>query len=191
MTDYTAAAAAFTGRSIAQLAETNPPLIGFSQDAAGAVEISRWDASLGPQPTLAELLGALDAAPTKAQLIAYAEARRATIAAGGIAVNIAAAGAPPQTVEIDTGTDGLAVLANAVQLTSTAPGTSFDWDQDAPVTLSGAQILVIQRAVGLFNQELFSLKTAIRAAINSGAVTTFAQIDDPTSAGLSAWPANS
>ncbi|MGO8738632.1 DUF4376 domain-containing protein [Rhodoblastus sp.] len=129
--------------------------------------------------------------PTPAQLLAYAEALRGKIAAGGISVNIAASGAPPQLVEVGTDTAGLALLANAVQLTSTAPGTPYNWDQAEPVTLTGAQIVAIQVAVGLFNQLLFSQKTAIRAAIAAGTITTFAQIDTPASAGLPAWPANS
>jgi hypothetical protein len=130
-------------------------------------------------------------APTPAQLLAYAEALRAKISAGGISVNIAASGATPQMVEIGTDTAGLAFLANAVQLTATAPGTSYDWDQAAPVTLNGAQVLAIQAAVGLFNQALFTQKTALRAAIAAGTITTFAQIDDPTSIGLPSWPVNS
>jgi hypothetical protein len=129
--------------------------------------------------------------PTGAELIAYAEAKRVAIAAGGISVNIASAGAAPQLVEVGTNTDGLAFLANAVQLTATAPGTSYDWDQAEPVTITGAQVLQIQAAVGLWQQQLFAQKTAIRNAVNSGTIASFAQIDDPTSVGLPAWPANS
>ena len=113
------------------------------------------------------------------------------IAAGGISVNVAASGAPAQMVEVGTDTNGLALLANAVQLTSTAPGTFYDWDQAAPVTLTGAQVLQIQAAVGLFYQQLFAEKTAIRNAINAGTITSYAQIDNPTSVNLPAWPANS
>lgn len=129
--------------------------------------------------------------PTKEQLLAYAEWKRGAIAAGGISVNVAPAGAAPQLCEIGTDTAGLAFLANAVQLTATAPGTSYEWDQSEPVTITGAQVLQIQQAVGLFNQQLFTQKATIRSAINAGTITTYAQVDDPTSVHLPAWPANS
>ncbi len=134
---------------------------------------------------------ALASAPTPAQLLAHAESLRGKIAAGGIVVNIATPGASPQMVEVGTDTTGLALLANAVQLSSTAPGTPYNWDQNEPATLTGAQIIAIQVAVGLFQQLLFAEKTAIRAAIAAGTITTLAQIDDPTLVNLPAWPANS
>ena len=129
----------------------------------------------------------LKAAPplSAASLLGYAEAKRARLAAGGISVNIAPVGSPPKMVEVGTGTDGLAMLANAVQLTSTAPGTSFEWDQAEPVTLTGAQVVGIQVAVGMFNQDLFSQKSAARAGIAAGTITTTAQVD------ALAWPVNS
>jgi hypothetical protein len=129
-------------------------------------------------------------APTQVQLIAYAEQVRNRISTGGISVNVAAAGAPAQMVEVGTDVPGLAFLANAVQLTTTVPGAIYDWDQNEPVNVTGAQVLQIQAAVGLLYQACFSIKTQLRAAINSGAITTTAQIDSPPSP-IPAWPANS
>ncbi len=126
-----------------------------------------------------------------AQLVAYAEAKRAQIASGGISVNVAASGQPAQMIEVGTDTAGLALLANAVWLANASPSASFEWDQASPVTLSGAQVLEIQAAVAAFQQALFAQKTAIRHAIASGAITTTAEVGDPTLVKLSAWPANS
>lgn len=129
--------------------------------------------------------------PTAAALLAYAEQKRALIAAGGISVNVAASGQPEEMVEVGTDTAGLALLANAVLLANALPSASFEWDQATPLTLTSTQVLVIQAAVAAFQQSLFAEKTAIRNAIASGAITTTAEIDDPTTVKLPAWPANS
>lgn len=187
--NYAAAVSALTGKSVDVLFGANP-LVVLKQDAASNLSIASWDASLGPQPTIAALEAALTGAPTRDSLLAYAENKRAAIAAGGLSVNVAAAGATPLLVEVDTDVSGLALLSNAAQLAVSRPDETYHWDQTDPVTLSAAQILALQTAVGLFIQQTFAVKTAIRAAIGSGAVNAFAQIDDPTTVALSAWPQN-
>ena len=183
MTDFAAAAAAYTGQSIAALFFAQPPLVAFVQDAEGVVTISHWDASLGAQPTIAALEAALAAPPTKAALIAYAAAKRWEIETGGI-VQAAA--------RIDTSRESQSLIANAHAYVQASGAASVAYKAASGwVTLDAATITAVALAVGAHVQACFALENQIDTQIAAGTITTTAQIDDPTTVALAAWPPNS
>lgn len=127
-----------------------------------------------------------DPAPTQAQLLAYAEVKRALISDGGVTVNIAAAGAAPLNISSLTDTDGKTDLAGAVQIAGLDPSHVFNWDQDAgSVQLNAAQVRELGLLVGAWVQSVRTAVVAVKAEIKAGTITTLAEID------AFAWPVNS
>lgn len=128
---------------------------------------------------------AFRAGQTPTQLAAYASVKQATVARGGISVNVAASGSP-EMVEIATDPDGCLNLSGAVQLASINPAQTFNWVQaSGVVSLNATQILAMGVALGTFVQATYTALGAVLAEIAAATVTTQAQID------AYAWPANS
>lgn len=170
----------------ADAVEITPAQFVSLRDGVNSGQIILWSAgvpALGVAPV---------AAPTKADLIAYANAKQATVANGGISVNVAASGHAPQLVKVATDVQGRIDLAGAVQLSGLNPGQTFDWVSNAgKTTLTGVQVQQLGLAAGAFIQAAYSVLGDVLGAINAGTITTSSQVDDPTSVNLPAWPANS
>ena len=75
----------WTGRTIAELFFSSPPLVTLSKDMAGVVSITHWDASLPTQPTSEQIAAALTADPPvtvlRAQLLSAAQAAADSVTA--------------------------------------------------------------------------------------------------------------
>jgi len=135
------------------------------------------------------------AAPTVAELLAYAAGKRAFIEGGAGAasatLNIASAGSAPINIDVDLSPAGQTRLAGAVMLSWLNPSQVFQWvnNDGALVSLAAAQVQTLGQSVGAFVQATFVTLAAINAAIGATppTVTTFAQIDAPA-APLPAWP---
>lgn len=128
--------------------------------------------------------------PTRAQLLAYANAKQQKIAAGGTQVNIGTSAAP-QMVEASTDALSLAWLNGAAALASGNAAATFSWSTSAgAITLTSAQVLTIYSAVQSFIQATFATGGPVVNAINAGTITTTAQIDAPA-APIPPWPVNS
>ncbi|QGM46743.1 hypothetical protein [Methylocystis heyeri] len=122
-------------------------------------------------------------APTATELAAYARSKQAAIAGGMILVHIGA-----QSVEVSLDPQSLAALNGAAALASGNPGAVFTWVGSVGGTqLTSAQILTIYGVAHAFVQNSFTTLGAVLAAIAAGAITTFAQVDNPPTP-LPSWP---
>lgn len=127
--------------------------------------------------------------PSKADLIGYATWKQKELASGSVQVNIAASG-PPVMVEASMDATSLIQLLGAAGKAQANSGATFNWVQTdgSSVTLTAAQVLTIDAAVTAFTQATYDALSAVISAINSGTVTTTAQVDAFASP---AWPVNS
>ncbi len=133
-------------------------------------------------------------APTKAQLLAYAEAKQLAIMDGGLTVAVAVAGQTTVNVECATTEYYRGLLYGAVQRSGLNPAAILNWEQrdGSVVRLNAAQTQALGLAMANWLQQIFDTRTlSVAPAVAAGTITTTAQIDDPTTAGLPAWPANS
>jgi hypothetical protein len=174
----------------------------FSSASGGYVPVtdatySSWSAS-NRTPTIAtesalmtELLSFGIVATTPLGLIAYAQQKQGTIAAGGISVNVAASG-PAQMVEASTDPESLVLLQGAVSIAAVNPSQTFAWvpKNGSPLTLTATQINTIFAAVSAFIQLTFTTLAGVINAVNAGSVTTQAEVDTPPTS-IGAWPVNS
>uniref|UniRef100_UPI003017E1C0 DUF4376 domain-containing protein n=1 Tax=Kaistia sp. MMO-174 TaxID=3081256 RepID=UPI003017E1C0 len=115
-------------------------------------------------------------APTVANLLAYAAAKRFEVETGGVTVG----GAPIRTDEKSQNR-----VSGAAQLVANDPTLLvIDWEAQPGVwvEVSAADMKAIGIAVGRHVQACFSTLKAVQAAIHSGAITTTAEID------AAGWP---
>jgi hypothetical protein len=132
--------------------------------------------------------------PTKDELLAYAAQKQQAVMDGGLTVNIAVAGQPAIAVQCTTKEKYLMLLNGAVQRSGLNSAAVLNWEQrdGSVVTLNAAETQALGLAVANWLQSIFDLRTQTLApAVVAGTITTFAEIDDPTSVHLPAWPANS
>ncbi len=160
-----------TGRSVSDIF---PELVSLRQDASGLV-ITRWDASLGPQPTPAELAAAMSAAPTQTALLAYAADMRWRIETGSIMADGS---------RIDTSRDSQTMIAGAYAYVTTSGQSIAFKAASGWVTMSADAVRAVALAVGAHVQACFAAEQAVAASITAGTITTFAEID------AAAWPAS-
>lgn len=123
---------------------------------------------------------------TKDQLNAYANARNQAVLAVARAYQIDAAGGSPEvTVKSDTTTATGADLMALYIWGSANPSSTQSWvDNFGVVTqMSGAQLVALALAVRAYGALCYEALAAASTAINSGSITTTAQIDALT------WPA--
>lgn len=126
------------------------------------------------------------ATPSKSDMLAYALSKQALLAAATITVNVEPHG---QTLNVSGSFN--AALQEDIQLATISPSQSFTWMQDSgAVTLTATQIIALYAGIGAYRQATLATLAAVNDAINSGKITTFAEINDPTTVGLTAWPAH-
>lgn len=129
---------------------------------------------------------ATDLAPTKTQLAAYASAKQAKIASGGLSVNVAASGAAAETALADTDVSGRLNLSGLVQLATINSSFTTVWVQSTGnLTLSASQVIDLGMAVGMFVEASYQTLASVLADITSGKLTTTAAVD------AAAWPSTS
>lgn len=126
--------------------------------------------------------------PSKADLIAHATAARDKILTAGIIVNVAPSAQPaidihcdglPQTRHDLNGFYSWGLDQVARNLTETRDWFDNDWNK---YTLTGAQCIALALPVGTWADNVYGAAQGLIAQINSGAITTTAQID------AAAWP---
>lgn len=122
-------------------------------------------------------------APSKAQLVAYADAKRQSIAAGGITVNVGTAANPIECL-VSTDAAGIADLQLLLAQAS-ATGQTTWYQSNGNLTVTTAQIQAIQSAVATFVASVYRAYSAVAAEISAATITTTAQID------AASWPSNS
>lgn len=116
-------------------------------------------------------------APAKADLIAYAAAKRWSVETGGIVVGGAS---------IDTSRDSQAMIANAHAYVVAGGVASIDYKAESGwATMDAATVMAVALAVGAHVQACFAAEKAVGVAIEAGTITTYAEID------AAAWPPNS
>lgn len=122
-----------------------------------------------------DVIAALGAPPSAEVLKAYAADKRWQIETGGISV----AGAAIQTDRASQ-----AMITGAFAYAQANPSASIAYKTEGGfVMLSAAEIEAIANAVGAHVQACFAAEAAIVAAIEAGAITSFAAIDGAD------WPA--
>lgn len=125
-------------------------------------------------------------APTKGELLDRADAHFERVAAGGVTVNLAAEGEPALFVTVSTTLAGRVDLNGAVGLATANPDHVFDWVQaGGSLQLTADQMIRLGQLVALWGQSVYSALGAIRSQIESGQITTIAQLD------AAGWPPNS
>ena len=116
-------------------------------------------------------------AATKLGLRTQAAARRWAVETGGITVNGAA---------VYTDRDTQAKLTAAFTRANANPAFTLNWKTAGGfVTLTAAQVIALANAVFDHVQAAFDAEAAVLADIESGTITTTAEID------AAAWPSNS
>jgi hypothetical protein len=111
-------------------------------------------------------------------LKAYAEAKRATLASGGFAYNVAASGKPAEVIEANTDLVGRLNLSGLVTLAQMDAEFTSTWVQSgAGRTLTAAQIIALGVAVGTFVEQTYRTFAKVLAGIADGSITKRAQID--------------
>lgn len=141
--------------------------------AAPSAQISFVDGALhvddgaaaAAQSLLAQGLG-----DTKDELKAYAAAVRYDKEVGGFTVSGVAYPTDRETQAKLTGAYALAQVNPSILVDWKLPGGGF-------TTLDAAAITAVASAVGIFVQQCFSVEAAVGVDIDSGAITTRAQID--------------
>lgn len=115
--------------------------------------------------------------PTKAELIAYADAKLEAVQAGGCVIN---------GVPVATTIKGLTFLNGAVSRAKENPAAMTHWvvDETLTVELTAEQTKAIGLAVGDWVQSTYNALASVYAAISSEEITAFAEID------AFAWPSN-
>jgi hypothetical protein len=115
-------------------------------------------------------------APTKAELASCANMKHSTVLSGGVTIN---------GVRVSTTAEGRVDMAGAVSLAQLVPDHVFDWvGATGAVQLTASQVIQIGTAVGLWVQSTYTVLGSVLADIESGTITTTAQIDAAN------WPAN-
>ncbi len=151
-------------------------------DASGATTIAALDAVLtsGNLPATGLL------APTPAELVAYAEQKRATIENGGTSINLGTAEAPLM-ISVDTTATGIANLCGlTLQATLNASFVATWFQASGHVTLSSAQITALATAVAAWVASVYAVEASAVAATlaTPPTITTFTEVD------ALAWPRN-
>ncbi|SCM73337.1 conserved hypothetical protein [uncultured Pleomorphomonas sp.] len=119
---------------------------------------------------------AVASAPTTAELVSYAAAKRYAVETGGVTV----AGA-----SIDTGRESQAMITGAYAYAHANPEANVSFKATSGwVILTAAEVTAIATAVAAHVQACFTAEKAIDDAIDAGTVTTTAEID------AWAWPSN-
>jgi hypothetical protein len=160
----------------------------FDDAPPGTSFMMQPDAGIGWTLSGDVLVAPAVAAPTKVDLIAYANAQQWALATGGFSVTVAGA-----THVFATDVTSLSLMDGKVaRLAQPNPPASFNWQLgDASwLVIAAADFPAIATACADFFQGTFDFVKAVQAAIDAGTLTTFAQIDDPTTAGLPPWPAS-
>ncbi|MFG1283396.1 DUF4376 domain-containing protein [Xanthobacter autotrophicus] len=146
-----------------------PDEAGVASDTANVGDI--WDETGFHSPA--------PPAPTSADLLAYAADKRWLVETGGIVVS---------GESIRTDEKSQAKITGALQLLAADQTiTGIDWEAQPGVwvTLDAITMKNIGVAVGRHVQACFSTLKSVQEEITSGAITTYAEIDN------AAWPANS
>jgi hypothetical protein len=123
---------------------------------------------------------------TPAQLVAYAQAKQAKIAAAGVTINLGTAAAP-LNVSVDTSAAGRVDLTGLAQMAAINPSFSTTWYQaSGAITLTAAQLVALGEAVLAWIASTYAALAAVEAAIAASppTITTTAEID------AAAWAAS-
>lgn len=142
----------------------------------------------GQSITVVEGLPTLTAAPivgaTKAQLVAYATAKRDDLLAAGITVNVAASGSPAVPILADATVGSRSDLTTLYVLANASSAFTAEWTDNNNVTtlLTAAEILVLAPAIMAWYQHMIAALSTVIASIEAGTITTTAQVD------ATAWP---
>lgn len=158
-------------------------------NVGGTWSVTEWDwSALGTPPSaedLAKVAALPEPAPTSAQLVAYAEAKQASLVSGGFSFNIAAPGQPENVILADTDLSGRTNLNGLVDLAKLDDGFTSVWVQGGKgVTVTAPEIIALGVAVGKFVVATYQTLAAVFAGISGGSITTIAQID------AASWPSN-
>ena len=170
--------AAQTGQPVSALL----PLVTFKFDGE-SYGVAKWDASLGAEPTPAQLaaIAAMpDPAPSKAQLLAYANTKQWALATGGHTVTV---GGSPHVFATDA--VSLTMMGGKVaRLAQPSPPASFNWQtpDGAWLTIAAGDFPAVATACADFVQATFDALKTVEAQVAAGTITTLAQID------AYAWP---
>lgn len=120
-------------------------------------------------------------APTKPQLLAYANAKQWALATGGYTITVNSA---PLVFPSDVVSMGL-ITGKAARLAQPNPPASFDWQTPTGfVTIAAADFIAVATQIADFVQSTFNALAAVFAAIEAGTTTTTAEVD------AAAWPSN-
>jgi hypothetical protein len=120
-------------------------------------------------------------APTRAQLLAYANAKQWALATGGYTITV---NAVPLIFPSDVVSMGL-ITGKAARLAQPNPPASFDWQTPTGfITIAASDFVVVATEIADFVQATFDALAAVFAAIEAGTITTTAEID------AASWPSN-
>lgn len=127
--------------------------------------------------TVEEVVAPEPEPPTEAELRAHADMRYSEQMDGGVFVG---------GVWVSTSINGRIDMTGAVSLAQLDPDHVFNWVNGATVLeLTATQVIEIGKAVGLWVQANYTVLGQLRAEIDAGTITTFAEID------AAEWPPNS
>jgi hypothetical protein len=130
---------------------------------------------------------------TKNVLLYYASRKQSVIAQGGITVSLTPVGlTSPVDIKVDTNTTGRTDLTMLADQAKSDAGFTEEWIQDnTSYTLNAAHILQLSTAVQSFVSSTYSKYGAILKSIESGAITTTQQIDNPETIKVGTTPLRS
>jgi len=115
--------------------------------------------------------------PTSEDLLAYAASKRFSVETGGISVN-------GSKIATDRASQSLITGAYSYVLANPSETVKFKTASGSFVELTAAQMTAIANAVGAHVQSCFSAEEVVSAAIASGTIKAFADID------AASWPTN-
>lgn len=150
--------------------------VGFTNQQLQDVAASAFASYANQNPPEQVVQQPLTGDALKVALSAYAEAKHTSVLNGGTTI----AG-----VRISTDTGGRIDMAGAVSLAQLVPSHVFDWvGASGAIQLTATQVIQIGTAVALWVQSTYTTLGTVLASIQSGGITTPAQIDTAN------WPAN-
>jgi len=123
-------------------------------------------------------------APTKTQLIAYVTTKQQNILAAGVTVNVAASGAPAVEILCDGTSSTRADLALLALFGQANPTGTKIWTDNNGVdtSVTGTELIALATIVGNWISSIYPFASGLVGQVNSGAVTTFVEVD------AAAWP---
>jgi hypothetical protein len=129
-------------------------------------------------------------AVSQSRLVEYARSKRRNVINGGVSVNVAADGMAVVVANVNTSTEGRADLAGLAHLAASNTAFTTVWvHESGDITLDAVQIMTLATCVANFVDRSYQVLSGVIAAIQSGVITTFAQIEIPPQP-IPAWPSN-